>query len=392
MLICPVLETYKLEVADRRSNLPDWNPFRRTYCAGLPLAELLRRTQKVEAWLALPEAEAIAALQQEITGASELQARRISETLSLLRVKLQRDVGLPPDAQEQLKQFFEKVEQGRGSESDCRYYQQMGISYQLTSALCNAYPALKQPSSAELARAEFRKSLTTIFNRFRIVAPTCAPGRVTPESIHELEQILEAHGELVANTAPDNPALPEAFYAMGHTALMLAKSFVIVGSNQEGFTRFERAARYFEKGGDPNQAADCRSRAQDLAQSLSADFDKATAARLDSLIASEHHVDPLERAKALAGLVDVATAAGDIFEAVQNAKAAAKELDGLGFKDPLEVGVDDAVTAWITTACSSWSGIPMLRQISQVVGWYLSIFNARLAAALKEGPTTGSHL
>jgi CHAT domain-containing protein len=393
VLVCFALETYKFEVADRRSNLPDWNAFRLAFCAGLPLAELVRRTQRVEAWLALPEAEAMDALEQAITGASESQARRISETLSLLRIKLQRDIGLPPGSQEELKQFLEKVEQGRGSESDCRYYQQMAISYHLTSALCNAYPALKQPSSAELASMELRKSLTTIFNRFSLVAPTCAPGRVTPESIHELEQILEAHGELVAHTAPGNPALPEAFYAMGHIALMLAKSCVIVGRNQEGFTRFELAARYFEKGGDPNQAADCRSRAQDLAQSLSADFDKAAGARLDSLITSEHdYVDPLKRAKALAGLVDVATAAGDIFEAVQNAKAAAKELDGLGFKDPLEVGVDDAVTAWITTACSSWSGTLLLSQISQVVGWYLSIFAARLAAAIKEAPTTGSHI
>jgi hypothetical protein len=373
--------------------VPDWSLFRRTYLAGLPLAEQLQRTQKVEAWLGLSKIEAKDALQKEIAGRPESQARVISQTLSLLRMKLQRDLGIPPDSQEELKQFFEKVEQGRGSESDCRYYQQMEVSYQLTFALWEVYPALKQPvSPAELACMELRNSLTTIFSRLSLVAPTCAPGKVSPESIQELEQILGAYSELVANTAPDNPALPEAFYAMGHTAFMSAKSFVIVGRNQEGFTQFELAARYFAKGNDPDQAADCRSRAQELSQNLSADFDKAAAAKLDSLVKSEHHVERFKRAKALAGLIDVATAAGDAFEAVQNAEAAAKELDQLGFTDPLEVGVDGTVTAWIKTASGSSSGTPMLRQISQVCTWYLSIFNARLATALKEKPDAVSDI
>jgi CHAT domain-containing protein len=375
--------------------MPDWERLRRALAAADPRAEVLRRIRTIEAWLALPYDEALAALREETAGASEPQVRPLYQTFSLQRLKLQRDCGVPagPDAPAKLQELFAKVAQGRGSERDCGCCGQLAASYQLSAVLLQAHPALGQPvSPAELAQMELRNALTAIFERLSAAAQNCAPGRVTAESVHELEQIGEAYRALVANTGSDNPALPEAFNAMGHAALLLAKSCALIGRNEDAAARFEAAARCFEQAGDPEEATQCRARANELTLSLAADFDKSAARHLESLVTSEPARDLLARAKALVGLADVAANAGDVFEAAQNANAAAKELHRLGFEDPLQIGVDGAVDSWITTAAAGATGIPVLRRVSEVGTWYLSIFGARLAAALREKPSDANRI
>lgn len=367
--------------------MPDWTRFRQTFVTGLPGSDMLRSIHAIETWLVLPQDEAVEAMKRETTGASETQVRVLHQALGLIQMKLRRDAAGPPgpEPQRQLQDFFLKVEQGRGAETDIKLYSEMVLAWQLSNALQEACPWLTQPASpAEQNQTRLRESLTVIFNRLGLAAQSCVPGKVTAESISELEQTLQAYQSLVAKTESDNPALGEAFYAMGHAAFLLAKSNIIFGRNLEGHEALEKAAQYFEKGGDPNQAAECRRRATELAQSLSADRDKAAEPHLQSLIESRSQVPSLERAKALVSLSEVACYAGDTVEAVQNGEAASHELERLGFKDPLEQGLDHAFDSWIAAATASASGNSLLQRITEVGGWYVSIFKARIASLLKK--------
>gem|GEM_PF-1247669 len=368
--------------------MPDWTLFRQIFVAGLPGSDMLRAVHAIETCLALPQDQALEAMKKETTAASEPQVRLFYQAFGLVQMKLRYDaVGLPgPDAQRQLQDFF-LIEQGRGSESDVALCSRMVVASQLSNTLQETYPWLNQPvSPAEENRTRLRESLTLVFNRLAPAAQNCALGRVTAESIHELEQVLEAYQSLIAQTEPDNPALVEAFYAMGHAAFLLAKSNIIFGRNQEGSEAFVMAAQYFEKGADPAQSAECRKRALELAQSLAADRDRAAEPHLQSLIESRSQVPSLERAQALLSLSELAGHAGDILEATQNAEAASHELQDLGFKDPLEHGLDDAIDSWSAVASESLSGNAFLQRITEVGTWYASIFKARIALALKKDP------
>lgn len=334
-------------------------------------------------WLSLPQDGALEALNKETTRISDAGLRLLHQALGLIQIKLRRDAA---GSQLELQNFFQRLEQGRGSESDVNLYSQMVLAWKLSNTLQEMHPWLDQPvSSAEQNQARLRESLTVIFNRFKLAAGNCAPGKVTAEAIHELEQILEAYRSLVASES-GNPGVAEAFSAMGHAAFLLAKSNIIMGRNQEGHSAFAVAAGYFEQGGAPAQAAECRKRAAELLESLSSNHDKATEPHLRSLLESGSQAPSLERAKALVSLSEAAGNAGDIIEAVQNAEAAARDLECLGFEDPLERGVEQAVNSWIAIAAASLSGNPLLQRLSEIGLWYASIFKARIASALKKDP------
>jgi len=124
---------------------------------------MLRAVHAIETCLVLPQDQVLEAMKKEATAASQPQVRRLHQALALIQMKLRRDaVGLPgPDAQRQVQDFFLKIEQGRGSESDVALCSRMVVAYQLSTALQETYSWLNQPvSPAEENRIRLRESLT----------------------------------------------------------------------------------------------------------------------------------------------------------------------------------------------------------------------------------------
>ena len=333
------------------------------------------RIHKVEAWLDGSSENALAALQSALQQEAD-SPRQLYQTLSVIRLKLQRDAGIPfgPESQVRFQKLFTDVEQGLASDQDRLLASRFSVSFQLSSALLQLDPTLNQPlSPADQARIELQEATSKIFIRLQAIAPEVSPGGVTPESIRELAAILAEYLELASQAALDNAALPDVYYGAASTALSLAKSCVIAGRNTDAAARFEEAAGYFERAGHADRAAECRTLATDLQQRLAADFDTAAAQHLESLIAPAQ--DHLGKAKALIDLTDVASNSGDIFEALQNAEAAALELTRAGYLDPAAppadppvidpAAVDIAVDSWISTACATLSGIPLLRRVTE---------------------------
>jgi hypothetical protein len=120
---------------------------------------------------------------------------------------------------------------------------------------------------------------------------------------------------------------------MGHVALMRAKVSMMLGRNDDGSRWFARAAGFFEKAGEPENAGDCRARSEDLEVRLAADLDRLTERSLRALLSSAALSDPLERAAALVQLSGACLSAGDMFEAERNAEAATAALKRLGLPE-----------------------------------------------------------
>jgi CHAT domain-containing protein len=133
-------------------------------------------------------------------------------------------------------------------------------------------------------------------------------------------------------------------------------------------------------------------RARDLKQHLSGSLDAAAAQPLETVSAAAAGGGPWERVKALMQLSSIAGSAADNFEALQNAEAAAKDLVGLGYRDPGECGADAAMDSWIRTACAGLKGIPLLRQVSQTGAWFDGILGARFAVLVRKEPAPANVL
>jgi CHAT domain-containing protein len=256
---------------------------------------------------------------------------------------------------------------------------------QLSYALMQSCPSLSNPDSpAALEKMKLQQSVLSVCVRFDDLAKVCGPGQMTPEVLESMNQVLQQFQDLATAAAPGNEGLPFVYYQMAHTAEFLAKGCIQLGRNEKAATWFAHAAEWFEKGEEPKHAAACRDLARNLQVKLSGDLDTAAGDALNVIVSPSESKNPMDRAAAFIRLSEVAYDAGDLFEAIQNADSAVKELGDLGYPDPLEPGVENAVSLWIDTATAKLTGISLLGQLSQVATWYMSIYNVRLAAMLKK--------
>jgi CHAT domain-containing protein len=365
--------------------MPDWKRFRQTVQAGNQLAKQLQIIHQIEAWLELPVDNAVAAIRQDI--GDEERACLLRNTLSVIRLKLQRDAKIPsgPEAQRHMQELFAAVDEGRASESDRSFAQRMVVSWQLSQALIETYPSLATPvSKAEAAQSRLREAISGIFAQIAAIPPTAiVPGSVKLVHLTELRRILSEYRNLEAATDAHNPALPELYWHMGSAARMLANGSILLGRNSDGRDWYEKAADWFGKSGSPSEVDDCHRRADDLNSRLEGNLDSPTQHSLGDLLTA---ADPLSQAVALAELVNTRLSVDDFLEAGRYAENAADALDQAGFRDPLPMGLDAAFNTWIGTAAASAVGLAFERRILQVLTLYAAILNARCSASLHENP------
>ncbi|MBV8056319.1 MAG: hypothetical protein JO071_13880 [Deltaproteobacteria bacterium] len=371
--------------------MPDWKHFRETVQAGNQLAKQLQIIHRIEAWLELPANEAVAAIRQEM--GDEEHARLLRNTLSIVRLKLQRDAGIPngPEGQTRMQELFTAVNEGHASEPDQCFAQRMIISWQLSQALIDIYPSLASAvSQTESAQSSLRTAISKIFVELAALPPTAiVPGSVRPAHLTELKRIISEYADLEAATAAQNPALPELYWHMGSAARMLANGSVLLGRNADARDWYQKAADWFGKSGSPSEVVDCDRRAEDLNKRLEGDLDSPAQRSIENLLKPADPLkatDPLSNAEALVELVNTRLSVDDFLEAGRYAEDAAGVLDRAGFRDPLPVGLDAALNTWIETAAASAIGLAFERRIHQVLTLYAAILNARCSQALNENP------
>ncbi len=365
----------------------EWTPFRDAFAAGLPDAARLEHLRTVEGWLDLAAPAASAALAKEL---ESVPAKTLYQSLIVLNLALQREVGIPPgpEAQAALQKLMADVQANSASDAQRASARRLAALWQLGGELLEKYPAANQPpSAAQLAKAQLQQAGTAIFARIDAVRSQTVPGTVTPESIATIEKILSDGDTLIASAEPGNEGLPDVLYLAGAAARTLAGCYAISGRNDEALRTFAKGADYFTRAGEQAQADDCRNRASSLEQKLTGSLDAAAAQPLASLN-KPGEGDPFTRIKALMDLCDVAREAGDTFEGLDKAEAAAALLASLGYPDPGKCGAEAAVSAWIATASASGKGVPMLARFSQVGQWFDGIFGARYAVLVGKGAAT----
>ncbi|HZQ52715.1 MAG TPA: CHAT domain-containing protein [Bryobacteraceae bacterium] len=364
--------------------MPDWTKLRSAYRAGLPNETRLEELQRLEKLLDLPPEQAKAAFQKEIEATP---AQDLYRNLVVLNFAIQRSAGITPgpDANIQLQKLVQEVQGGQAAPEGVAIANRLFILWEAAGEITQRDSSVAQgPSSGELGKTKVMQSALAIFARLDKVEGQTGPGGVTVSSIEQLQSVLADAQALIRETDSKNEALPYVFYMTGSTARMLAGCYALAGRNEDALNAYADAAGYFEQAGEVPQVEDCKNRARDLQQKLTGDLDAAVAAALARLNATGKQEDPLERVKPLMQLVDVASSAGDTFEAQQNARAAARALIELGYPNPLECGLAEAVDTWIDKAAVALRGVPLLGRLSQIGTWYDSIAGAEFAVAVAE--------
>ncbi len=367
----------------------DWRPFREAFAAGLPNADRVALLRKMEGWLGLDPQVASAALDAELARAD---ARSLYQNLIVLNLALQREAGISAGAEAgpALQKLFSECAAGSASADQMRLVARLSVLYRLAEILVQKDATITQrPSPAELAKSQLQQAATAIFKRIQPAAKQVAPGLVTPEIIGTLESALREAEELIQDAAADNGGLPYVFFMTGSTARMLARCYALTGRNDEATATYARSADCFEKAGEPGEAQDARDRAGELQRLLATDLDTAAARPLEDLASG---ADSWKQIQAAMRLSSIAGTAGDTFEALTHAETAARQLTGLGYRDPSRCGVESAMESWLETAMATSKGIPLLGRVSEVSIFYDSILGARFAVAVAKDPPAADAL
>lgn len=364
--------------------MPDWSKLRKAYRAGLPNEARLQELQRLERLLNLPPECSKAAFQREIQATS---ARDLYQNLILLNFAIQRDAGIVqgPEANTQIQKLVQEVQQGNAAPERAAIAKRLFLLWNAAAEITQRDSSVTQaPSPGELEKTTLMQAGLALFARLDKVEGQTGPGTVSATSIELLQSVLGDAQALIRQTDPKNEGLSYVFYMTGSTARMLAGCYALMGRNDDALSTYAEAAECFKQAGEPEQSDDCKNRARDLQRKLSGDLDAAAAAALTRLNTAEPDEDPFDRVKSLMQLADVASSAGDSFEAQRNAGAAARELVDLGYPNPLQCGSAEAVDFWICKATQTLQGVPLLERLNQIGRWYDSIAGAEFAVAVIE--------
>lgn len=362
--------------------MPDWAKLRGAYRAGLPNEARLQELQRLEKLVDLSPEQAKAAFQKEIEAKP---ARELYGNLVVLNFAVQRDAGIMPgpDVNIQLQKFVQEVQQGKVTPERAAIAKRLFLLWEAAGEITQKDPSITQgPAARELDKTKVIQSGLVIFGRLDRMQGQTGPGTVPAASMEQLQSVLADAQGLIRQTDSKSEALPYVFYMTGSTARMLAGCYALAGRNGEALNSYADAAGYFEQAGEPAQVEDCKDRARDLQQKLAGDLDAAAASALKRLNTIGPDKDPFEQVKPLMQLVDVASSAGDTFEAQQNARAAARVLADLGYPNPLECGLAEAIDLWIGKAAETLRGVPLLGRLSQIGTWYDGIAGAEFAVSV----------
>ncbi|MFL6417402.1 MAG: hypothetical protein ACJ74Y_17240 [Bryobacteraceae bacterium] len=362
--------------------MPNRVNLRAAFRAGLPNAARLQELQRLENLFELPSDQTRAAFQKEVDAAP---ARYLYQKLLVLNFALQRDAGIVQgsDLNLQLQRLMEEVQQGQASGTRSEAAKRLSILWEAAGQLIRKDPSVTQaPTSADIEKTKLMGQALTVFAQLQETEAQTGPGTTSEKSISQLQRVLDEAKALLATANTGNQALPYVYYMTGSTARMLAGCYAIFGRHQEALNMYAAAAECFQDAGEASQAGDCKDRATDLQRKLAGDLDALAAAALSRLDALTPDGDPLEAVRSLMKLVDVASSAGDTFEAQQNARKAADLLDNLGYPNPLDRDLDEAVDRRVGQAAQMFQGVPLLGRLSQIGTWFDAIAGAEFAVAV----------
>ena len=368
----------------------NWAPLREAVIRGGPNELRLRQIREVESWLDLDIDQATAAVRRQPKG----RARSICATLSVLRLKLRRDAGVPyvPGIEDAFPQLLQSVERGEASPVQQEAVRRFQMSCQLSSVLLQSHPELGLPAApVEVELNEVRRQLTGLFPRAQNAVARCTPGTASPEVAAELEEVLRGYGR-VAESVHSGAALAEVSFYMGHAAWMLARCLLPLRRYPEAAQWLEKGEDWFEQAGRPKDAADCRNLRLQLAAAQKGDLDIAAEQSLKDLLTSAAPPDPFARIRSLLTLADTNNKAGDLFEAGRNAEQACLELVRLGYPDPEAGGLEPAFESWVATLARDFHGTAFESAIAEIIKAYYSVLGARISANLTSDPSRAQRL
>ena len=396
-----ILGAYRYSEETKQQFMIDWTQFREAIVAGLPNAERLARLRRLESWLELPPGGALAALEEEL---KTTPPQPIWECVVLLNLTILREANIPEGDGfgPALQRMYEEVQQGTASEERKKASAQLAALWDIRLALLQKDPTLSQPpSAASMAKCLLLEKADVIFKRQNVAARQSVDGFVTKLTLFTLEEAIRDAKALAASAEPGNGALPWVYSQIGYAEYNLARSYVIVGRNSDALASYAAAAEDFEKADEPEEAEDCKRRANDLENRLRLDLDAGAKEALADLNTAELDGGSLtspspqaqwERIESLIKMTEVEGAAADSFAALQNANAAAKTLAELGYLDPQTCTAEAAMASWIQTACATLSGDSRFGRIERVRNFFETIFSARLTVLFGTDPAAADTL
>jgi CHAT domain-containing protein len=361
--------------------MPDWALFRERIKQGDGRFQILARIGEMEPWLDLPWGQALIKAQETYTGLTAEQLRPVFQALPLIRLKLLRDAGITGSDQEltqRIYSLFAAWRVGRGSEHDRQLALRLANAFQIGWWIAQIQPSLIRPVTAESAAADkaLVDSVGVLFPRFSAVMKKSHAGAALDENISEL-LFIKKQFERIAETASTDFQRKFISDNLARAQFWLAQNYELSKEVEEGQAAYRAAADWFEKAGAPDEAADCRQRAQDVVTGSTADTDEALRGSLRALT-EDALENPLDRALALVANVDALSAAGDHFERRRVAEQMLSEFKKLELLDPQDGGFDAAVDSWIRNVPSSNSGTTFFRAFLDVHRCYLSILSSRV--------------
>jgi hypothetical protein len=366
----------------------DGSPFGVAYRRGLPNAELWSRLEQADAWTALPGLQAIEALRD----AHEHSNREWFSALNVVYFKWYKKTGYGNDlaGQQQVQALWQKIAAGGGTPEEREVGMRLWVAFSLLSDLLQRDPSARSAGSDQGKAAqksatqhEATQLLAQLLDR-----PPAIAGMVTLESVADLEKIQTDYAELRSRTGDEDGGLPDVLYGAAQTALALAKSYTILGRNDEAQNEFVESASNFERAGLSDKAAEVRATALALERKLRGQLDAAAAEKLSQLNeveAKQSGQTALKRIESLIEMSRVETTAFDAYSALQYAESAAAELKDLGFLDPSETQPANAVDQWVEVAIHRFeqTGNALLGLVTRVGIWYHVLFAARYADLIR---------
>jgi hypothetical protein len=335
-----------------------------------PNAQRLAAIQRIEAWLDLPEPEALEACARAVE--SEDQARTTDGLLFLVIAAQARDLGIQP-GNSRLQELDAGYRAGTLDPAVLRLLQRHIAAFKMVRAQRERFPAIA--AAAPDGEAAARARLAALQARQWQAVPDSLPDRATSARLQPLQAVLDDYRALTAAVPPGSAVHQEACMSAAHTAWALASGWCIAGRMARAAGCFAEAAEFFAQCGMAADAAAARDRTRSLGFARQGDVDGASEQDLRLLAAGG--AASMSRARAYARLAGLARAANDPFGAAEWAERAAEDFSACGFADPQGQPIDAVLDGWIATACDVAPGPAALRLMLEVATTYLAILGTR---------------
>ncbi len=249
-----------------------------------------------------------------------------------------------------------------------------------------AEPVRTGPAPEVLAAAQ------PLFARYSAAQPRIGIGTADESLDAELSALLADYRELREQQQAGTESWKFLQWWCAAVTGSLARSAAIQRHAGTAFEAFSRAAAEWNRIGESGHAADCLTRAAEIALADGADVDKALGPILNEIGAPEtgagQNVAPtISRARLLARLAQIYLDAGDHFDAGVRADECAQMLGELGFADPARSGVAAAFATWVEADSGEDMGVLAVNRTQAMLSAVAEIWSGitRVRTALAPG-------